>query len=213
MIIELLAMWQEIHFSLRILFALLLLWIAIFLVAHGGRYVLLRTRFKSILYHKRVNRAFMRVLVAALAVAAVFTVSFGLYREMFSVETVYAPADEHLIDEPYLEIVTPPTEAWNPEGLTNPEGLPIPEGPANPEDFWLPVEAVYLFLNDAGMEGAFLRDKPGGPDSTIIGVVWGDMALVYLHAYKQDEEDAAVRWLRVRDQHGTEGYIKQSMVQ
>ena len=72
---------------------------------------------------------------------------------------------------------------------------------------------ISLILNDAGRQGAWLRNGPGISGYVVTQVLWGDVVLEYLEIYVPDDYVSGLYWLRVRTPDSNTGYLSSSLVE
>jgi hypothetical protein len=173
-----------------------------------NRLILNHTRYKGILYRGFVKRVTWTLATAVGITVTLWLTAFGLHQEY------YVPA---------LVLVEVPqnTETQSPDGEVpannvipnipdESQVIVYPPGYINPT-LWTDFPVI-LQLNENGINGARLRDKPGF-DGTVIQMLWDDQTLEYLEKYTPDADVPGLYWLWVRTKDGQNGYIASHLIE
>ncbi len=162
------------------------------------------TRYKGILLNGGMKKTSVRLMAVGLIAASLWVVAFGLYRD-YGRPVSAAPV-------PTVTPMSEPAPTLTPTTEPTPMFTLLPTAPPEPVDmFW--IECDYLYLNEYGVPGANVRDKPDGENSTIIEIIWGSAELQYLDEFYEDVQIPSMYWLKIRTESGTEGYISNRLVQ
>lgn len=167
-----------------------------------NRLILSHTKFRGMVIR---SRKFSTLLPVITAVAATLWVSaFALHHEYAEPVLAVAEIGENGFEyEPeYFEEIPAQYNEETPY-------YPTPDAEFFPEAW---AENAVLTLNEAGREGARLRDGPGIADQTIIEILWDDAELIFRNAYVPDTYVNGLFWLRVETPDGTVGYISSHLV-
>jgi hypothetical protein len=213
---RLFADWLHVHFIIRTVLILLVLWLIIFLAAQLVQYMIAPAVLAAYCRVKNLDdydtparsRKFATQLMFICAVAATLWVTaFGLHHEyatpvLLGIEITTPPEPEEILGIYYEDAPLYYAEAED-------------EAPEIDEDF-IPAawqeEAIFT-LNEQGRDGARLRDGPGISERTIIEILWDEAELVFLNAYVPDDYVRGLYWLRVESPSGTVGYISSQLIE
>jgi len=186
--------------------------------AKHNRAALSAAGYSSILRRGRVRKLGNSMMIAVGIIVTLWVGAFGLNQEYVmpawgagvtpEVNDNNEPED-YEIDEPTDDENDEDNEQENNE--ESPTNIYTP-GQISPGLFPQGEHIIFSLTEEAGSEGARLRDGPG-TDTTVIEMVFGYDLLVYLGYYVPDAGVDTLYWLRVRTSSGTEGYIASQLVE
>jgi len=203
--------WLHVHFIIRTVIVLLILWLFIFLAAQAIQFAI--APLILLLYHRIISRdpyvtyremlfparRFATHFMLVMAVAATLWVTaFGLHHEYA------APVMLEVEPAEFTEEYLPPYYEEMPYYIAESEIAITPSD-------W--DEDTVLILNEYGQQGARLRDGPGIAGQTVVEILWDDATLIFRNAYVPDEYVRRLYWLRVESPSGTVGYISSRLVE
>lgn len=173
-----------------------------------NRIILSHTKYKGMLLR---SRRFATQLMVICAVAATLWVSaFGLHHEYVASAMVVIEREvnenSYALEDDSIDGREGKFDLYNEEVLYY----------SPPDILFYPFEwrkYAVLALNEAGREGARLRDGPGISGQIIIEILWDDDTLIYLNKYVPDAYVNGLFWLRVQSPGGTVGYISSQLIE
>ena len=230
--------WLHIHFLIRTVLLLLVLWLIIYVAAQLFQYVIApvvlilhgyatnRPMLANSKYADMVRRskgATLKLMVIAGVVSTLWTTAFGLHHEYAApaalvVETTdeatkfYYAADDIISNGTHKDATDALSlaEAVETFGINEPYELAEYEG-LNPA-LWPADADIVFYLNEEGAEETRLRSGPGIAGYSVIEILWDNDLLVYLHHFYPDAEEFGLFWLQVLTPRGTVGYVSSRLV-
>jgi hypothetical protein len=170
--------------------------------------------YKSIIIHGHVKRGAHRLIVTGMIAGTLWAAAFGLYYEFaYDGPKPYVSSFAEATARPSEEPTATPEPTPPPTPVPTPEPTPayVPPTLSPEEMFWIGKNVLYL--NEFGVDGSNVRDKPDGLDSTVIEIVLGTAVLEYMDEYYEDPHTPSMYWIKVRTAAGTVGYVSNRLLQ
>jgi len=194
-----------------------------------NRAVLSYTRYKNIMRQGRVRKVGNHLMIYTGIIATLWIGAFGLNQEYAmpawagstpDVRENNGQAEYPGPDETPQDNNGAVSDNNETNGETNNEnnGESVgaadiyPPGLLSPGHFPADGQVIFALTDEAGSDGARLRDGPGTA-TTVIEMLFGYDLLIYLGFYAPDPDVETLYWLQVRTPSGAEGYIASQLVE